>query len=338
MLKDHLMILRVHTAALTQASLLIGHFLSGGILWSFDTFLWCMFGILFHASGFLHNNLCDYSDDKKDVHKIHHPLVSGAVSVDNAWQLNVILSVFASLLGAFLLRGSFIGLTILVTVIVCGWSYNLVCKKSLTAPIWISICFGFLVLLPYSVNKGLYFDDTIIWLVTAYATAQIWYQIAVEGYLKDLEHDPVNLLSLLGARIYVLAFGMTVNRKTVTWKCKNLSLADGAWYFAGISKIPMVVLGGALVVVTSSNMSFVILVIGVMAVIYGHRVLLDYRWNHNNVLRWCAIVEIVTYLTLLWLLYGLLDIWQCLFLTFYPLIWFASWNRLYFGTTLRPQV
>jgi len=79
-IRPFLKLIRIHTSSLTQRCVLLAAILAGErripILIAYA--LWV---ILFHAVGFVDNNIEDYKHDRKDPAKKHFPLVTGEASL-----------------------------------------------------------------------------------------------------------------------------------------------------------------------------------------------------------------------------------------------------------------
>lgn len=319
-IRDYLLLFRVHTAGLTQGAVLLGLLLAGVSLLSWDTLFWCVWAVLFHATGFLYNNLADYEHDLKDPAKKSHPLISGKVDIHIAYHIDIALHAFLLLMGVLLTDGKLLPTFFLVICVVTGWLYNWTCKRSLVAPAFISISFGFLLLISYLTYADGF--TPLVVVVTAYAISQMFFQIAVEGYLKDIEHDPVNLLRELGVRI----------------RRGRLRMSIGGIVFSFSSKMATYLSGICLTVYIGGFFSLMVFILGMTVQNSIFFKLAQPAWDRKKVVRNCALMEIVTYFTLIWILFPVVGLWESIVMTLYPMAWFVVWNKMYWGTSIRPKV
>lgn len=150
------------------------------------------------------------------------------------------------------------------------------------------------------------------------------FQIAIEGYLKDLASDKRNLLRQFGsftrdARIYI-------SKRTRT--------------FAWILRLPTFILAGAIIFHVSSDMLAAIftgLLIGLTVKVVSS-MLHTGDFDNKKVVKKCALTEILVYFTLIVALQGILGWSGVIFFVFFPLTWFMTLNRLSWGTWIRPAV
>jgi len=320
--KPYLVFFRWHTASLTIPAMLVGIYLAGQPLFSWTTLVWILAGWLFHATGFAHNNLADYKWDKEDKSKQHHPMITGEVSVEVAYGLVYIFFFISTALITALTVHSKIAFALFIITVFAGIGYNYLSKITLISPILISICFGFLPGVSYfaysdNVNTG-------ILLVLGYAFFQILFQISVEGYIKDIEHDPVNLYRKFGCKVENGEYKGTLISKLYGYAIKMPMVIFGSWiglyYHTSIYAIVIAIL---------------IFLCVLCCVDY---LVMNKKWKRDNILRACAITEILTYFGLVFVGEGVWGWEGVLFLVGFPIAWFIIWNKIYWNTWIRPQV
>lgn len=313
---------RWHTASLTIPAFLIGVYSAGIPILSFDTILWIIAGWLFHATGFAHNNLTDYEWDLKDTSKSHHPLVSGELKYGTAYGIVCAMFFISTVWIMFLTKLHFLPVILLVISVLSGMGYNYLSKKSLIAPILISICFGILPGISYfSYTEQL---SPLILIVIGYAFFQILFQISVEGYIKDIQHDPVNLYRKFGCKIERdRYYGTSISK-----------------IFAMTIKLPMLLFGLLICIMCSTPLWGIImfLVMVILALYSSWYLVRDKKWERGRVVRFCAITEIITYFGLVFCLAGIFGIYGVLFLLVFPLAWFIFWNKIFWNTWIAPAV
>ena len=321
-IRKQLSFFRWHTAALTIPGFLIGVYAAGIQIFSLDTLYWIIAGWLFHATGFAHNNLTDYEFDIHDKSKAHHPLVSGYMRLSTAYGIVYIMFFLSTAWIVWLIHNSIISIVLLIISVLSGVGYNYLCKKHLISPLLISICFG---LLP-GISFFSYISNATIGiiLIIMYAFFQILFQISVEGYIKDIEHDPVNLYRRFGCYVK--------NNKYVATLSSQI--------YGYTIKLPMLLLGLLIIMYYSAPVwgivSFLILFLLTMYSV--HYLLKNKDWNRNRVVKMCAITEIITYFALIFACAGVYGMVGVIFLVVFPLSWFMFWNKVFWGTVIEPKV
>jgi len=316
--KAWLEFLRIHTVALTGSILVLGYVIAGGNLFSLKSLMWFLFGLAFHALGFSHNNLMDIRFDIYDAHKQHFPLVRGDIDYFTASEFNRYGLCILAMLGAIMTRLKPIALLLLFVCMTAGFTYNWICKKSLWAPVPITICFGLLIGVPFFTYRDT--ASPLILAALGYGCAQIWAQIAVLGYAKDIGSDRVNLLRELGLEL--------VGNKLV-YRSKRPML------FALMSKAPWMAAFLVAVLLFAENPPWVGVVVGGLwagACLSLAQTILPGPWKRGGVLRYCALCEIFTYFAFVVALYGVLGTIGVLVMVSLPLAWYLIWVRVYWGT------
>jgi len=325
-LRKWLTFLRVHTSNLTQVGAMLGPLLAGvrdiPLL-----ILFAIWGFCYHAWGFSDNNIQDYNYDKTDPAKQHFALIKGTIPIPKAKLVNILFFLPTLGIGLFLGYSNPASIALLLLTITAGMLYNRTCKKSLFAPIYITIAFT-------SVPLFTFFSVAQNWnlqiiVVSLYTMFLMLFQIAFEGYLKDLQSDPVNLLRSMGAYVKKVSvyFGDTLylGRQKAFWiTVKFANLLVGIVYFFLISTPDKTAIA-----------LYLLLGVG-MAVIYDR--LTNEHYDNKKVTSNAARMEILTYFALILMLQDALGWGIVLVLLVYPILWFMTLNRLTWKTFLRPRV
>lgn len=322
--KDWVQLGRPHTAALTTAIVIIGWLVAGGALLSWTTLFLFIIGLLFHYSGFVHNNICDFKDDLNDPAKSHWAMNRGAISMNRAYAawLGSAIAMFA--LAAWVTHWNIWAMLVLVLAFIFGAFYNLACKKTVIAPVLISVSFMLLPLFGFLVvSQNL---TLVLWLVLAYAFSQMMFQIAVEGYLKDIDSDRVNGLRRLGAGTYI------VNGE------RTLVSSTSANVFSFCLKFMTVYIGTLILVLFNEDFLpvFVCFIFTTLSIATGLKLLEFGKFDRRVI--WCSATEILVYFALVWALLGPIGLPAALLLTLYPILWFVVMNKYLWGTVLAPKV
>jgi len=312
---------RWHTAALTSTYLVLGYLLAGSSLLSWRALAWALFGLLFHTAGFQNNNVMDLWADLGDGHKSHMPLVAGEMPLRDAVQVNAVLLLLTGFFGVLLTGFRPVAVVLLIVCCLSGFHYNYYCKRTVLAVASITLCFG---LLPGVSYFSLADGSLMIGFVLAYCLAQIHWQIGWSGFIKDLLVDKVNLLRNLGCRVSGGWFVPSKGAQVYGWGSRLLLVVLGCWIWA---------LSG------SGALALLLLVVLVTTSVFSSHELINYReFTHMEIVRFCALTEILTLWVLLFALQGIIGWAAVVALVAVPLMWFVSWNYIYWGRLIAPNV
>lgn len=319
-LRNWLTFLRVHTSNITQVGAMLGPLLAGvrnvPLL-----ILYAVWAFCYHAWGFSDNNIEDYEYDKTDPAKQHFALIKGVIPLSKAKLLNYFLFLPMLGIGLFLGYSSPASLAFLLLSITAGILYNRTCKKSLLAPIYVTLAFTSIPLFTFfSVAKD--WNMPIIF-VAIYTVFLMLFQIAFEGYLKDLQSDPVNLLRRMGA--YVKDGKLHLAGQNILWL-----LVKFANMYVGIVYFFIILLPNQIAFIF-----YLLLCIG-MAVVYSLLIQEDY--DNKKVTSNAARMEILTFFALIIMLQNVLGWETVTILLVYPILWFICLNYLTWRTFMRPRV
>jgi len=282
-IRPFLKLVRIHTSSLTQGGVLIAAILAGErrILILIAYALWA---ILFHAIGFVDNNIEDYEHDRKDPAKKHFPLVTGEVSLKQAKVFCYTGMLIAFILGVFMAEFRLLPVAFLLLTFTFGRLYNALSKRSIFSPVYISGSFTSLVLFAYySRYKGCDFNSLIM-LFTLCTFFLMFWQIAWEGYIKDIESDKVNLLRVIGCKVQNGTFELSTIGKIFGWGFR----------------IPTIIIGLAILYVTGGDpialLGFATLSAGVLY--SAHKLMKKRRYNHGETVMYCAVTEVLVYFSI----------------------------------------
>jgi len=313
---------RIHTASLTMPLALIGYVYGGGSDWV-KGLLWLVFGLIFHYSGFLQNNVHDYMYDLKDPHKQHFPLVRGTIKLKHAF-----IVAYTGIIGVsvipFILGGIPSLSVYIFGTLIPGTIYNLFSKKTLLKPIPISICFPTIPLASY-LSASPVIDIKIIVLVLTFVATML-YQIGYSGELKDIDRAEKNILRSIGSTKWVAVYAIAI-------KTSNILIAAYLLYLNldGLSITNMVIIG-----------MFVITTVAIAELLYQQTY--DYikwtkhSWDRNQALKNMSFMEIFSYILIIVASANVLGILYAPLWIILPILWFITFNRVIFGTKLFPKV
>jgi len=317
-----LRLIRIHTASLTQPVVLLGLVLADvRIGWRWIPY--ALFAVVYHAGGFLQNNILDFRHDRLDPAKAHFPLISGEVSLRHAKGLFTGLTVLTFLAGLCLSHGRWLSIIFLVSLMGFGWLYNWRCKQDVLSPAYIATAFVSLPLFSYFAY-AFRLTPLIIWSLF-YMAFLMLFQIAVEGYMKDIQSDKVSLLKRLGTVYHENGrIDVSFRTKLFAWglKVPGLILFVVIWHLAG-----------------SDTFSFwlgLTIASGVLGASY--MLMKSGTFDNRKRVRLCAIIEVLSYNLLVIALQGQMGWSTTIFLIVCPIGWFLLFNRLTWNTWITPRV
>ena len=322
-IRSFLKLVRIHTSSLTQGGVILAAILAGErripILIAYA--LWA---ILFHAVGFVDNNIEDYEHDRKDPAKRHFPLVTGEVSLRQAKIFCYMGMLIAFILGVFMAEFRLLPVAFLLLTFTFGRLYNALSKRSIFSPVYISGSFTSLVLFAYYSRYEGCDLNPLIALFTMYTFFLMFWQISWEGYIKDIESDRVNLLRIIGCKVQNGIFEPSTLGKIFGWGFR----------------IPTIIIGLAILYVTGGELvvwlGFAVLSASILY--SAHKLVKKQRYNHGETVMYCAVTEVLVYFSIVIALHGVLGTLATLTLIFYPILWFITLNRITWKTWITPRV
>jgi len=301
----------------------LGYVLAGNPLFDIRALAWALFGLVFHAWGFVQNNIFDYEHDRKDPSKAHHPLMTGEITWSQAVALDMVL-LFVMVFGLMgMTLGNPFPQVALMVSIAFGTLYNYRCKQTLLGPLYITASFTSLVFVPYvaySLTVSL-----AMWLLIAFAAFLMLFQISVSGYLKDISvTSEVNLLRALGS---------TLNGGEL-----KLSL-QAELYAYTLTVVKSLIIAAITVIVQTSTWAFVAagLMVAAFLVMSGDLVR-NGPYEHDKRVKQMSLVEVLSYFALVFAVEGVLG-WQGVTaLILLPMVWFMAMNKIMWNRAFTPRV
>jgi len=330
MIRKYLELGRIHTAALTIPMMLISYLIGGGNLISITALEFSILALLFHYSGFFWNDWFDREIDKKQG-KTWRPIF--VLGERKALITGIIASVITFAFGTYLLYGTS-GWYSFILAIFFGFLYNMFSKKvKPIAPTLISLSYVFALMTPYLYLETSHNLEIFIFFIL-FAYLDMQYQIAVSGEFKDLK-DPQNILVMLGTRVREFVNLENKKERIMVYMPNN------------ITKVFI------MLVRTMLFLSFIMIMsnldIGLSSIVGLFLFFLTYHYSmkQTEVLAYdrkyftkiASVIEVLTYLSLVFVLYPLLGLYTLFFVVF-PVVWFVVWNVIYWGKehALAPKV
>ena len=210
MIREYLKLARSFNAVLTGISPVMGAIAMQqyNILILLILFLIGFFG---HTFGFVFNDIIDYKIDKTSKEISDRPLISGTISLKNAW----IFALFCILLAFFIATGlSYISSNYFPLIILAASAssiilYDLISKKIPFMDILVALGIFFFILYGASTQVQQLSDITLLaWFVCILGSIQVLFMQIVAGGLKDIENDYQS-----GANTAAVKLGVRVKNK-----------------------------------------------------------------------------------------------------------------------------
>jgi 4-hydroxybenzoate polyprenyltransferase len=302
-----------------------------------EVLLLFLVGALFHIYGFVLNEWADVEVDRASPDLQHKPLVSGEVSSKEALWTAITAAVLTFVVLALVTLDPMTHLVLLMAVLMAG-AYDLFGKR---APLDVLLAGSItLLFLAGAMSLG-HFDPsidehlTIFLCIGGLQFLQNLYQNAIEGGMKDADHD-----AAAGARTYATILGVRVNREgemETGWAFTNSAIViKGVQIFLLLYTAVEVT---ALDMMEISHILWGILILAIIGMIVTTSLMLPpVRFDRSRLKRIFSIHELATFAAIMVVIVPLIGGWMALFLFLLPMFWFGAVNRLLFGGTLEPGV
>jgi len=271
-----------------------------------------MCGILYHIAGFIHNNIADVEYDSVDPRKKHFPLVTGVIKFRRADEIDRFLLILLAFYATLLTKLQPIAAFFVILAITSGLLYDCYSKVTPLAVVGVANAWGLLPLISYySVTSN--FSPVLMFLVV-YAWVQVFIQISVLGFLKDLEAPRENnFLRVLGS--YVVG--------------DALVFSSSATLYMMVTKLIHMFLLIPVLVTSGSSWSAVILSVVLYSlswVMYAETI--NRKWERDKVLGRIVLNEAFSFLAAMPAIQGVIGWGPVFLMLIYPPIWVFIWMRL----------
>ena len=338
---------RVQTLALTALAPVVGAlvFMEVPTSWSDglatevlpDIILLFLVGAFLHIYGFVLNEWADLEIDRASADLQDKPLVSGEISANEAkWTaIGAAAATFVPL--AMVTLEPLPHITLLGSILVAGaydiWGKRFPLDVLLAGSITMLFLVGAQAL--DGINPSLERHITLLACIGGLQFLQNLYQNAIEGGIKDADHDAV-----AGARTYAAVLGVRID--------KNGELEAG-WVFTSsafiIKGIQIALLLYTAVEVTdlsvhgSSPLLWAILIVSIAVMVVTSSIMLPpVSFDRSRLKRIFSIHELATFGAIMTVIVPLLGEWVTFGLFILPMVWFMVVNRGLFGGALEPGV
>jgi len=185
---EYLKLSRSFNVGLTAIAPVLGA-LSNGEENIFHLFLFFLIGFFGHCYGFALNDIVDYRIDRLSRELVDRPLVSGKISLRNAWVFTILMLILSFIFAFWIayIYSNFISILLLLFSAVSITIYDFISKKIPAMDIFVAG--GILLLILYgafTVNMNI---NQLTIIVALLGTLQVLFMQFIAGGLKDAEHD-----------------------------------------------------------------------------------------------------------------------------------------------------
>ena len=327
---EYFRLLRLQTAAATATAPLLGALVIGqrDLL---SLAILFFIGMLYHIYGFVLNEYIDIEVDKKSAHLQKKPLVSGIIKKETALFITVGAIVIACILIIVFFPALF-PISLFLLALVLGGVYDLFGKKIPGCDFILGGGFFFLCLFGVStVSTNFTLPSYIVCSVYFF---HIVFNNAVEGGLKDVEHD-----YLAGAKTLAIAMRVKVKKGRIGASNLFIAFAYGLEIiFLGF--IIYLVLQPEIKLSYTNTPTLPIILVFLFLIFF----ITSYRFLHMRTMergklkRFFSVHEMISFFILLMALYPLLGLWITVILLLLPSVWYLIFNIILYGKLLQPQV
>jgi 4-hydroxybenzoate polyprenyltransferase len=304
----------------------------------FYLFLLLLVGFLGHTFGFVFNDIVDYRIDKSSTEISDRPLISGTISIGNAWIFAILSMVAAFAVAIFFayLTNQYFPLIVLVLSAGFITLYDLTSKKFPLTDIFVAI--GIFLLILYGAFYGgitvhSFQEITdLAWIVCILGSIQVLFMQTIAGGMKDIENDfrrGANTLAVkMGVRIKDGKLKVSVAFKTLAY---SIQLVDLVIVF-----VPFLIIGMFMEPTLFRYFQWIVLVIiAVLMFFISNRLLSMERFDRRRARRFIGSHYMINFM-LAPIMLMTLNPWAGL-LVFFPMTGFILSNLIVHGTILQPK-
>ncbi len=337
MIREYLKLARSFNAVLTGVSPVMGAIAMGqyniAIL-----FLLFLIGFLGHTFGFVLNDIIDYKIDKSSTEISDRPLISGTISIKNAWIFAFVSMFVAFIISLYIavINQNFLPILILAISAFFIALYDLISKKFPFMDIFVALGIFFLIFYGTFYGetpvKSIYDISNIAWIVCILGSIQVLFMQIIAGGMKDIENDFKK-----GAKTTAIKMGVRITNGSLNVSLRFKALA----YSIQLTDILIVFLP-FFIVWEISNLSvlqyfqwFILGIIAVMMFALSHK-LLSMKHFERSKARKLIGSHYVTNFALVPIMLMTLNPWAGLMM-FFPALGFILSNIILHGTILQPK-
>jgi len=334
MIREYLKLSRSFNAILTGISPVMGA-IAMKQYDLFTIFILFIIGFFGHTFGFVFNDIIDYKIDKSSKEISDRPLISGTISLRNAWIYALISMAISFLLAIYLAypTGYFIPVILLAVSAFFIILYNLISKKFPFMDIFVALGIFFFILYGAATQVTNISDISLLaWIVCILGSIQVLFMQIVAGGLKDIENDYIS-----GAKTTAIRLGVRMkdSRLIISNTFKTLA------FFIQIVDIIIVFISFYLIkeLITSIYINgfqwIILIIISILMLFLSYKLLSMSKFERKNARKLIGSHYMVNFMLVPILLMSL-NPWTGL-LMFFPGIGFVLSNIILHGTILQPK-
>jgi len=293
-------------------------------------------GCLAAIYGFILNDYADVELDRLIKELKGKPLVDGTIELKTAVFVCFLCAMFAFFFLFLLWHGKildefkFIALTSIVLAGILGSIYDIYGKKFVGSDFLVAISMAFIFLLG-ATSFGA--PATITWIVFILTFNQILHMNAVEGGIKDADHD-----HLMGVKNIALVSGVKVDGDNLFIPLRFKAFGMGIRLFSAVLLFtPFIFFGHSYY--PWQLWQLIILAIATFGVLFfSVRLLSLKKFDRNAIRKYIAIQSFLRYSLVPIMLIPLIGILPGIILVFFPIIWYITFAPLLGEKLLRPRM
>ncbi len=307
--------------------------LTVGMFDTYNLILLFAIGAFSSVYGFILNDYADVELDKL-IKALHgKPLVSGEISRKIALIISILL-IFLTFIFIFILwfgktfdNYKIMALICIILAGILGSIYNLYGKKIPGSDFFVAISMA-LVFLFGALSFG---KPTIItWIIFVLTFNQTLHMNAVEGGIKDSDHD-----HLMDVKNIALCSGVTVDKSNILIPLRFKLFGMGIRLFSSVFLfLPFVAYGYEY----SIGQIVLLLFLTAGMLFFSFRLLNIYRFDRDLIRKYIGVQSYLRYSLVPVMLIGLIGWMNSAFLIFFPIVWYIIFTPLLGEKLFKPRM
>lgn len=330
-LLQYLRLLRPQAAAMTASVLLVGALIMG-LRDLFLLFILFIIGVFSHTFGFVLNEYADIEVDRKSKELTKKPLVSGVIPKKNALIIVILSLIIVYLLTIVVFKSLYPIIFLTIAGILGGGLYNLFGKKIPGSEFFVSAGLGVFCLFAAS-TVSIDFTN-VIYLVSLLIFVDGIFVFAVEGDLKDADHDylveATTLTTLIGIKVQDGKLILPKIYKIFAYMLKIVYLV----LIVLLGFQPEINLWGS----DKYLLQIIVLLFLLMIFVLTYKFLNMKVFDRSKMKKIYAGLNSASLALIFIMLIPMIEIEIILILLILPITWYMICNKIIYGKALEPQV
>jgi 4-hydroxybenzoate polyprenyltransferase len=322
--------MRFQSAASESLLVLIGALLMGQRS-PFLLIILFVFGIFFHIFGFVLNDYIDVDVDKKSLDLEKKPLVSGIIPKTHALVITL-FSVFCLYIITIVFFPSVVSLSFLSISLFLGTIYDCYGKKiTHVSDFFVGGALAFIVLFGASTVSASI--SGIVYIISLMIFIGIIFANAVEGGLKDVDHDYLG-----GANTIPTVLGVKVMDGRLFMTGRFLAFAYGLIALCFLLFV-FLLMQPAINFFNGDYLRLgIVCVLLLLLLVVSFKFLSLSTFNRTKMKRLYATINSLAGVTILITLYPFFGLYYLVILLLIPITWYVVFNTVLYGKPLQPEV